>query len=192
MQGEDGKDPGTVTSLLREVSAGNRSALEELFRTIQPDLRRYAQRVLNSTSRRDTTGTELVSMALARLLAKGPLAAQSRAHLLFLLGRAMRDALVDEARKSNAAIRGGGRAPSPLVEFAVDQHPVRLDVLDLHEALRELEARDPEGSRVVELRYFVGLTLEETAEAMECSLGAVRDHWTYARAWLAARLAGRP
>jgi len=191
MQGDNHHDPGTVTLLLREMHAGNRPAFDELFRLIQPDLRRYAQSILRSSSRPDTTGTELVSMACARLLGRGPLEAQNRGHLLFLLGRAMRDAMVDEARKAGAAVRGGGRAPLPLVEFAVGERSIRLDVLDLNEALKELEARDPDGARVIELRFFVGLTLEETAEAMECTVRTVRDNWDYARAWLAARLAGQ-
>jgi len=190
IMGADQDPSGTVTLLLREMRAGSRTAFDELFRLIQHDLRRFAQSMLGPSPRHDTSGTELVNMACARLLGRGQPHAEDRGHLFFLLGRAMRDTLVEEARKRSAAMRGGGQSPMPLVDFPADERTARLDVLDLHAALSELEARDPDGARVIELRFFAGLTLEETAEAMGCTLAAVRSHWNYARAWLSERLSG--
>src|SRR5262245_13198760 len=181
-------DCGTVTVLLREMRAGNRPAFDELFRLLQQDFRRFAQSLLGKGPRRDFSGTELVNMACARLLGKGQPEADDRAHLFFLIGRAMRDTLVEEARKEAAQARGGGRARVPLIDFTVDERTSRLDVLDLHEALAELERRDPAGARVIELRFFAGLSLEQTAEAIGCSLATARRDWTYARAWLSERL----
>jgi RNA polymerase sigma factor (TIGR02999 family) len=181
-------DCGTVTILLREMRAGSRPAFDELFRLLQQDLRRFAQSLLRKGPHHDFTGTELVNMACARLLGKGQPQADDRAHLFFLIGRAMRDTLVEEARKEAAQARGGGRARVPMIDFTVDERTSRLDVLDLHEALTELERRDPAGARVIELRFFAGLSLEQTAEAIGCSLAAVRRDWTYARAWLSERL----
>lgn len=189
MVGSDHNQTGTVTALLREMRAGSRPAFDELFHRIQRELRRHAQSILRPNPRGDVTGTELVNMACVRLLGRGELHAEDRGHLFFLLGRAMRDTLVEEARKQAAAVRGGGRRRVPLVEFSVDERTSRLDVLDLHVALAELEERDPDGARVIELRFFAGLSLEQTAAAIGCSLAVVRRDLSYARAWLSERLA---
>lgn len=179
---------GTITSLLREAEAGNRLALEQVFHRVQGDLRGMARGVLRGGGWQNLQGTELVNMACERLLKREQLNAEDRRHFFFLFGRAMRDILVEEARAAHAAKRGGGRKPSPEVDFAVDGGRTRFGVLALHEALELLKEHDPEGVRVVELRFFAGRTLEETAELMGCTVGVVRGHWAYAKAWLAARL----
>lgn len=179
---------GTITSLLREAEAGNRSALEQVFDRVQGDLRGMARGVLRGGGWQNLQGTELVNMACERLLKREQLNAEDRRHFFFLFGRAMRDILVEEARAAQAAKRGGGRKPAPEVDFAVDGRRTRVGVLELHEALELLKEHDPEGVRVVELRFFAGRTLEETAELMGCTVGVVRGHWSYAKAWLAARL----
>ncbi len=186
--GEVDENTGTVTLLLREMRAGSRPAFDELFRRIQHELRRYAQSMIRPSAGHEASSTELVNMACAKLLGRGELQAQDRAHLFFLLGRAMRDALVEEVRKDAAQKRGGGRAAAPLADFPVQERTTYLDILDLNTALAELEVRDPIGARVIELRFFAGLTLEQTAEAMGCSFADVRRDWSYARAWLSERL----
>ncbi len=184
MQGDPDKDPGTITSLLRLIDAGSREALEQLFVLIEPDLRRYAQRILCGRASRDTSGTELVSQAFVRLLDGRELNAQNRGHLFFKFGRAMRDSLVDEARRNGAAKRGGNVPHETIVDFTVDDRTMQFNVLALREALAALEKVDPAGAEVVQLRFFLDLTLEETAKALQVSVGKVRDDWNYASAWL--------
>jgi len=188
MQGESERDPGTITSLLRLFDAGSRKALDELFVLIEPDLRRLAQSILSGRARRNDSGTELVSKAIARLLHANDLNAENRGHLFFKFGRAMRDSLVEEVRRNGAAKRGGGVPHETLVDFTVDQRDLHFNVLELREALSALEKVDPKGAAVVQLRFFGDLTLEQTATALGVSVGRVRDDWFYASAWLKERL----
>ena len=100
----------------------------------------------------------------------------------------MHDVLVDQARADLAQKRGGGMRQLPLLEVNIEQSSSRIDILDLQEALADLGAKDPEAARVVMLRFYAGLTLEEVAETMHQSFAMVRRHWEYARAWLHDRL----
>lgn len=186
------REPSPLTALLARTTAGDAGARDELFRIVEPDLRRVAQRILSVGGWPPTapTGTELVSMACVRLLDRDALHARDRDEFFKLLYRSMHDVLVDEARRVTAAKRGGGHQRVPMVDIAVDGGSTRYHVLDLHAALRELAEIDPQGAQVVDLRFFSGLSLEATAASMGCSLAQVRGHWAYARAWLDDRLAG--
>ncbi len=177
---------GTVTQLLARVRSGDSIARDALFDHVQMDLRRVAQSMIRNGAwgRSGIHGTELVNMACARLLGRGDLCAEDRKQFFMLFGRAMHDVLVEEARRDQAARRGGGRKQLALVDFVVEGETFTVSILDLRDALPRLRAADPEGARVVELRFFAGQTLEQAAAVMGCTLATVRDHWAYARAWL--------
>ena len=186
------ENAGDVTALLLAWGEGKREALDEVMSAVYATLHRLAHRELRRERPGggiDTTG--LVHEAYIRLVDQRRARLDSRAHFFNLAAQVMRRVLVDEARKRHAVKRGQGAPLLPLDDVAepmvaADDHLVALD-----EALTRLEAFDPHLSRVVELRYFAGLTLEETAEALATSTtGAWRD-WNTARAWLHDALAGR-
>ena len=182
---------GDVTGLLAAWSDGDRQALDSLMPLMYDALRRLARRERRRERHGATLGTTaLVHEAYLRLVDQRRARLESRLHFLNLAAQMMRRVLVDEARKRQAGKRGSGaphlsldEAPDPLAE-----PPAELLALD--EALTRLESVDPRLSRLVELRYFAGLTLEETAEALGTSTtGAWRD-WNTARAWLYDALNG--
>ena len=184
--------PGDVTALLLAWGEGQPEALEQLMPVVYDELRRIAHRALRRERRGRTMATTgLVHEAYLRLVDQRRARLESRAHFFNLAAQMMRRILIDEARKRGAARRGAGAprlsledAPEPRVE--PDEN-----LLDLDEALRGLESFDPRLARLVELRYFAGLTLEETAEILGTSTtGAWRD-WNTARAWLYGALRPR-
>lgn len=188
---------GEITVLLRRARTDSGPALDELFRLIYDDLRLMAKSALHAGGYAylGLDGTAVVNAACARLLGRNQLDAQDRRHFFFLLSRAMQDVLVEEARAALAAKRGGKQRRVELTDDSAEtaaSATVRLDVIELHKAIEELRAADPEAARLVELRYFAGRTLEETAEIMETTVAVVRRNWAYARAWLAERLANGP
>jgi RNA polymerase sigma factor (TIGR02999 family) len=115
---------------------------------------------------------------------------QNRAHFCAIAAHSMRQILIERARARDAAKRGGGAPRVTLVEGLVGGGGPSFDLLAVDEALERLAAIDPEQARLVELRFFGGLTIEETAEAMNISPATVKRHWTMARAWLARELEG--
>lgn len=183
--------PGTITLLLSQARAGNLKARDELFALIDQDLRRLAAGMIPRRGwvPSELDATALVSAACERLLGKGQLDAECRRHFFFLLGRAMHDVLVEQARSACSAKRGGKHQRVPMVEFQADGRTTTAAMLDLHEALKALKALDPDGAQIIQLRFFGGRSVEEAAEIMGCTLGAARRHWVYARAWLQERLA---
>lgn len=178
--------PRTVTNLLRQIRAGDARAQERLFRLVYQDLRRLAQSQINAMRfRGDFEGTSLANAACGRLLEEGVIEAEDRRHFFFLLARAMRDVLIDEIRRGDAARRGGGAVPLPLVEVVADRAPA--DVAWMHEAVDRLLEADPQAGRVVLLRFYADRTIEETAELLGISVAMVRREWDYAKAWLRER-----
>lgn len=136
--------------------------------------------------------TALVHEACLRLLKDERLSFQDRAHFLGIAARAMRQILVEHARARDAAKRGGARQRVTLQEHLAPVEGPSLDLLAVHEALDRLATLDPDHARIVELRYFGGLTNEETAAAIDVSPATVKRAWTVARAWLYRELtAGR-
>jgi RNA polymerase sigma factor (TIGR02999 family) len=184
-------DDGDVTGLLATWATGDRNALDRLIPLVYEELRRLAHRELRK-ERADATlaTTALVHEAYLRLVDQTRARFETRAHFLNVAAQMMRRVLVDEARKRRAGKRGSGMprvslddVPEPSVD--PDGH-----LLELDEALTRLESLDPKLSRVVELRYFGGLTLEETAEVMGVSTTAAWRDWNTARAWLYDELTG--
>ena len=169
----------------------DRQSADSLLPIVYQELRRLAASYL----RRERPGqtlqpTALVHEAYLRLLKDRPERWQNRAHFCAIAAHSMRQILIERARARGARKRGGAQPRVTLDEGLVAGEAPSVDLVALNEALDRLEAMDPEQARLVELRYFGGLTIEETAEAMNISPASVKRHWTVARAWLARELAG--
>jgi RNA polymerase sigma factor (TIGR02999 family) len=173
-----------VTDLLVKWRAGDEDALQALLPIVYNELQTVAHRYLQRERRPHTLQTEaLVHEAYLRLLDGRPTPTESRAHFVAVAARLMRQILVDYARTRQAAKRGSGE----LVELtlAMDQvQPLSADVVAVDDALNALAHRDEQQARIVELRFFGGLTIEETADALDISPATVKRDWVVARAWL--------
>jgi RNA polymerase sigma-70 factor (ECF subfamily) len=174
-----------VTELLRDWSAGEQDAAARLIPLIYEELRQLARKQL-AGERRDHTlqPTALVHEAYFRLAGQERVQWKNRAQFLRVAARLMRRILVDYARAHVAAKRGGGAERLSLDEVEIPIEERASEVLALDAALEELARVDERKSRVVELRFFGGLSVEETASAMELNTATVRRDWTVAKAWL--------
>ena len=183
--------PHHVTQLLRAWSQGDRTALDELLPLVYRELHRQAERFMRAQSPGHTLQvTGLVHEAYLRIVDQD-VQWQSRAHFFGVAGKAMRSILVDHARAHRAVKRGGGEQHLTLgAAGAAAGDELAVDVLALDEALRRLAELDPEQSRLVELRYFAGLSIEETAEVLGTSPATVKRQWRVVRAWLKRELSG--
>jgi RNA polymerase sigma factor (TIGR02999 family) len=194
MTGSDSPSDTDITDLLQRWKQGDAGALEHLAPLVYAELRRIAGRAL-ARERRDHTlqSTALVHEAFLKLVDQRSVNWQSRAHFFGLAAQLMRRILVDHARRVGTSKRGGHAATISL-EVAGDVPGVMsrqaTDVFLLDAALRKLEAFDPEQGRVVELRFFGGLTIEETADLLGVSTMTIKRDWAVARAWLYRELAG--
>ena len=177
--------PGEVTALLHDWSGGDRQALERLMPLVYDELRRLAASYLRS-ERRDHTlqPTALVHEAYLRLVDQRIPDWKNRAHFFGIAAHMMRRILVDHARRRLAAKRSGGSVRLDLEVSADDWSGRGAELLTLDAALTKLESLDPDQVRIVEMRYFGGLTIEETAEAAKISTATVKREWRTARAWL--------
>jgi RNA polymerase sigma factor (TIGR02999 family) len=178
-----------VTDLLLASRAGDRDASDLLIKALYGELRRKAAALL----RRERPGhtlqpTALVHEAYLRLIDQKRVAWQNRAHFLGVAAEMMRRILIDHARTRKAAKRGGGATRITLDESLAPSGPRELDLIALDKALNELATLDSRQSRVVELRAFGGLSVEETAEVMDISPATVKRYWAFSSAWLARRL----
>jgi len=185
-------DPGDVTRLLRAYDPGRPDSAGELFAAVYGELRRLARALLRR-ERPDHTlqPTELVHDAFLRLVDPSAVRAVDRAHFFGVAARAMRQILVDHARRRRADKRGGAWLRVTLDE-GIGAPAVDLDeLLALDEALEALAARDARTARVVELRVFAGLTVEEIAAALNVSKRTVDGDWAFGRLWIARALARR-
>ena len=169
----------------------DRQSVDSLLPLVYQELRRLAASYL----RRERPGqtlqpTALVNEAYLRLLKDRPDRWQNRAHFCAIAAHSMRQILIERARARSAGKRGGARVRVTLDEALAAGGERAIDLVALDEALERLAALDPEQARLIELRFFGGLTIEETAEAMAISPATVKRHWTIARAWLARELEG--
>ena len=177
--------PQQVTELLHNWRQGDRQALDELMPLVYEELRRIAHRYM----RRERPGqsmqtTALVNEAYLRLLGSAPVEWQDRAHFFAVAATVMRHLLVDRARARRYGKRGGGARQISLDEAAAITPAQDLDLLALDEVLEKLAAIDERKSRLVELRYFGGLSAEEAAEVLGVSQITVKREWLKAKAWL--------
>lgn len=175
-----------VTQLLVSWSMGNQAALEELMPLVYGELRRLASAYLRR-ERPDHTlqSTALVNEAFLKLVNQRDVEWRSRAHFYGIAAQMIRRILVDYARSHHAEKRGSGAVKLALDEaMAVPHQNTDLNLVDLNDALEQLAQMDPRQNRIVELRFFAGLSIEETAEVMQLSPATVKREWNSARAWL--------
>lgn len=183
-------DPQSFTELLQAHAGGDESALERLFPKVYDELRQMARGRMRHERPDHTLGaTELVHEAFFRLVRLDRIDWKSRAHFLAIASQAMRNVLLDHAEHRGAQKRGGGVRAVTLDRIDVAHDLPNDEVIALCEALERLEKLDSRQARVVECRFFGGLNLDETAEALGVSAATVSRDWTIARAWLHAELA---
>jgi len=181
--------PSDVTRLLRQWSEGDAEALNQLVPLMYAELRHLAHhRLRHEPANRSLNTTGLVHDAYMKLMDVRHAQFRDRAHFLAMASRVMRRLLVDQARARRAAKRGGGAEAVELDEALWVSEPQADALAELDEALERLEALDPRQGQIVEQRYFGGLSLEETAEALGVSLATVKRELRFAHAWLAAEL----
>lgn len=186
------QDQLMITQLLVEWSAGDQAALDQLMPLVYDELRRLARSYLRR-ERPDHTlqATALVHEAYLRLIDQHSVSWQNRAHFFGIAAQMMRRILVNHALARATAKRGGPAQKLSLDESigVADQRDV--DLLALDEALKQLESLDAQQSRIVELRFFGGLSIEETAAVLSLSPATIKREWSTARLWLKRQLAGR-
>ena len=180
-----GTDADNVTRLLLEWSQGNEQALEEMLPLIYEELHRLAHNFLYRERPGHTLQTTaLVHEAYLKLIDQRDARWQNRAHFFAIAAQAMRRILIDSARRHIAEKRGGGGEKLSLDEVATISLEPDTNLLALDEALNRLAQIDSSQGRIIELRYFGGLTIEETAEVMKLSPATIKREWAMARAWL--------
>jgi|SRR5215472_5555608 RNA polymerase sigma factor (TIGR02999 family) len=181
--------PGDITLLLQKWSGGDPRALDQLMPIVYNELRILAASSLRSESGSPTLqSTALVHEVYLRLVGQNRVEFQNRKHFYGAAAQIIRRILVDRARERKAAKRGGGAEKIALEDALAVPLPGEVDVSDLDQALSVLDEFDPGKARLVELRYFAGLSIPETAEVLGVSPTTVKREWAIARAWLFDRL----
>ena len=189
---EPAENAPDVTLMLKEWSDGNAEVLDNLMPLVYDELRRQASRFLRKERANHTLQTTaLINEAYLKLLNQRGVEWQNRAHFFATASQIMRRVLVDAARARQSAKRGAGARTVSIDSVQLSAPDADVDVIALEEALDELAAIDPRPSQVVELRFFGGFSVEETAEALNVSIRTVINDWNTARAWLRRRLAIR-
>jgi RNA polymerase sigma factor (TIGR02999 family) len=185
--------PGKVTALLGAWGAGDDAALEQLLPLVETELRRLARAYMARERRGHTLQpTALVNEAFLRLVNAKGLRWQDRAHFIGIAARLMRRVLVDHARAKGYQKRGGGALKVSLDETMAVSPVPDFNLLALDRALEGLAAVDERKSRVIELRFFGGLSVEETAEVLHVSTDTVKRDWRLAKLWLLRQMEGAP
>jgi RNA polymerase sigma factor (TIGR02999 family) len=182
---------GDISGLLADWGKGDEEALSRLMSLVYPELRRIARQHLRRCSAGDTLeSAALANEAYLKLIRARGIHCESRAHFLALCAKTIRLILVDHTRHGRYAKRGGGAVQVPLDEGAAGMPARGVEVLALDKALASLSKIDPRKGRVVELRYFGGLSVDETAEVLEISRETAKRDWKMAKAWLLRELTG--
>jgi RNA polymerase sigma factor (TIGR02999 family) len=191
LEDDQGND-GDVTGLLIKWRQGDKAALDALIPLVYRELRRVAgARLQGERAGRSLQTTALVHDTYLRLVDLHRLRLENRTHFFAVAARLMRQILVDHARRTQAEKRGGGVTMVSLEGVSPAFAPDIVDVLALEQALEELASMDERLCRVVELRFFTGLTIDEAAEALDVSPATVERDWVVAKAWLYDRLSER-
>lgn len=182
-------DQHDVTQMLDAIAAGDQKAPERLLELVYGELRRLAHGYMkNERSDHTLQATALVHEAYIQLVDWKNVSWQNRAHFFAAAAQMMRRILVDHARERKAQKRGGGLRTIALDEAVSFPHSNDLDIVSVDDALLELASFDPQQARIVELRFFGGLTIEETAHALTISESTVKRDWQIAKAWLFNRI----
>ena len=185
------KDDPDITGLLIKWRQGDKAALDALIPLVYRELRRVASaRLRGERVGRSLQTTALVHETYLRFVDLHRLTLENRTHFFAVAARLMRQILVDHARRAHAEKRGGGMTMITVEEVSPAFAPNIVDVLALDQALEELASMEERLCRVVELRFFAGLTIDEAAEALDVSPATVERDWAVAKAWLYDRLAG--
>jgi RNA polymerase sigma-70 factor (ECF subfamily) len=180
-----------VTQLLCQWRSGDPHALEKLIPLVQPELQRLAHHYMSRERPGHTLQTTaLLDDAYLQLAGKSHVQWENRAHFFAVAAQLMRRIMVDHARQRQTLKRGGGAIRVTLDECAAVTQTRAAELLALDEALEKLAAADQRKARVVEMRYFGGLTMEEIADVLKIHINTVTRDWTAARAWLFAALSG--
>jgi len=180
-----GPVPGEATALLGRLARGDEDAGRQLYDLLQAELHRLAQFAMGRQEPGHTLqATALVNEAWIRIAGSAHAAWESRRHFLGVAAKAMRSVLVDHARRNRSQMRGDGAARVPLQEV-VDLYAERaFDLVDLDDALKRLSSEDERLARVVELRFFAGLSIAQTAKVLERGHATIERDWHLARTWL--------
>lgn len=183
--------PDEVTQLLLAWSEGDPAALDKLVPLVEAELRRIARRYMNRENADHTLQTSaLINEAYLRLVNQQRVQWQNRAHFFGVAAQVMRHVLIDHARRHHYAKRGGGARKVPLEEGMAQADKRAAELLALDEALDSLAMLDERKSRIIELRFFGGLSVEETAEVLKLSPVTIMREWRTAKAWLHSELTG--
>ena len=183
--------PEGITQLLRSWSKGDNAALDQLIPLIYPELRRLARRYMHRENSQHTLQTSaLINEAYLRLIDQQSVEWHDRAHFFAMAAQVMRHILIDHARSHRYAKRGAGAQHLALDDVAVINQERAAEFLALDDALTALAAFDPRKSQLVELRFFGGLTVKETAEVMNLSQITIKREWRAAKAWLLREITG--
>ena len=177
--------PEEITQLLMHWSQGDKAALDQLVPLVYPELRRLARRHMDRENPAHTLQTSaLINEAYLKLVDQKNVRWENRAHFFAVAAQVMRHILVDHARTRNYAKRGGGATKLPLDEAMALTEQRAAQLICLDDALRDLATLDERKSRIIEFRFFGGLSMEETAEVMKISPSTVQREWRAAKAWL--------
>ena len=183
------RDDSNVSAVLQAAQTGDRQAAKDLLPLVYAELHDLARaRLARQPPGQTLTPTALVHEVYLRVAGDSDVTWEGRQHFFFAAARAMRDILVEQARRKAGPKRGGGQQRHELDEACAILEPPSDDVLGVHEALQELEARDPLKAQIVLLRYFTGLSMQETATVLGLAERTLDRHWRYIRAWLMKRL----
>jgi RNA polymerase sigma-70 factor (ECF subfamily) len=186
------QDQLDITGMLDAWNRGDSRALDRLMNLVYPELRRIARRhLMRKHPGASVESASLANEAYLKLARAGGIRCESRAHFLALCSQIMRRILVDHARRRGFAKRGGNSPTVPVDEVLLAAEERGVEVLALDDALDKLALIDGRKSRVIELRYFGGLSIEETAEVLDVSTETVKRDFRMARAWLLAELSGK-
>src|SRR6266567_5030251 len=183
--------PHEVTKLLKDWSGGDETALDKLMPLVYDELHRLAHQHMQREKPGHLLQTSaLINEAYVRLVDQPLIQWENRSHFFGIAARLMRRILVDDARKRNSAKRGGSLIQVPLEEATSLADEQSANVAALDDALKLLETIDARQGQIVELRFFGGLSIEETANVLQVSPGTVMRDWTFARAWLRNEMSG--
>lgn len=183
--------PGEITLLLRKASQGNPEATDQLVRSVYHELRRIASAYMGAERSGHTLQpTALINEAWLRLAGQTRVEWRNRTHFFGVAAEMMRRALVDYARAHLASKRGSGSQAMPLDWISIESSPPKLEeILAVDAALSKLSRFDPQQARIVQMHYFAGMTVKETADALGLSCRTVNREWAMATAWLRRELA---
>jgi RNA polymerase sigma factor (TIGR02999 family) len=179
-----------ITLLLEDCVSGNKNAVNELLPHVYNELRKISSKYLRDEYRNHTLQTtELVHEAYIKLIGDQNISWQNRAHFFGIAAQSMRQILVDHARKRKSLKRIVGKSNIPVDEVFEVSEKTDDQIIALDEALKKLESIEERSSKIVELRYFSGLTIEETAEVLNISPATAKRDWNFAKAWLYREIA---